>query len=104
MECARYQHTSTTLSSDKIIVMGGYGRAKNALRSVEYYDSIRDKWFSVAPMIECRKNASAGTADNFVYVLGGDSFLTAAPASIERFCIRTGAWTKVNISFQFDME
>lgn len=99
MECARYRHASTPLSSDKVIVMGGLGRDKAALRSVEYYDPIRDKWFSAAPMIECRYNASAGIASNYVYVLGGDSSLVAAPASIERYCMKSGALTKVKNRF-----
>lgn len=95
MNFARYRHASTTLSSDRIIVMGGLGRTKEPLRSAEYYDPIIDKWLPVAPMIERRYNASAGTANNFVYVLGGDVAGTT-PASIERYCVRTGTWTKVN--------
>jgi len=68
----RLQPTSTTLSSGKVLVTGGYDDQYLALASAELYDPATGAWSPAAPMLQPHGDQSATLLpDGSVLVAGG---------------------------------
>lgn len=93
MTTARYFHTSTVLTSGRILVAGGWG-ATNPVGSSEIYDPSANTWSGTASMMAARElHTATRLADGRVFVAGGDNNTTGVLSSTEYFDPTTGAWS-----------
>jgi hypothetical protein len=101
MAVARQAHTSTMLSTGKVLVAGGLGTSGSALNSAELYNPATKTWSSAASMADARQLHSAvqlGTSSNMttsgkVLVAGGKSgsSSTRTPGGVLEYRFSAGA-------------
>jgi len=101
MTASRRFHTATLLSNGKVLVAGGLGSSdpKDALSSVELYDSATGVWMAVKPMKTARRQHAAILLPNGkVLVAGGwgRGYLEHDLSSVEVYDPATGTWTAGN--------
>lgn len=93
LSTARYLHTSTLLSSGKILVTGGDG-ASGRIATCEVYDPAVGAWSATAPLATTKSLHSATLLQSgLVLVTGGYDSSGSAIATCELYDPTTGSWT-----------
>ncbi|MEK2687856.1 Kelch repeat-containing protein [Bdellovibrio sp. GT3] len=95
---ARSRHTSTLLSSGKVLVVGGMN--DTAYRaSAELYDPTTNSWSSANSMSVARANHTATLLpDGRVLVAGGEIGNTTYTASLEIYDPTTNSWSPAGVN------
>lgn len=91
----RYCHGKAVIS-DRIMVMGGTSDGYLGMHSVEIYDPAKDEWFPAAPMLQPRKDITAGTVNDYVYVMGQSHHDSRLNPGIEKCSITKNDWERVS--------
>ncbi len=91
---ARIQHTTTLLTSGKVLVVGGAG-GEGYLNSAELYDPILGRWESTAELATARSRHTATLMPSGdVFIVGGGN--GALLSSVECFDPGARTWSTVN--------
>ena len=82
-----------------IVVTGGCDNSSNALKSVEVYDVLQDKWFPVSGLNNGRFDNAQVTCDGCVYTMGGTVDDNSSLSSVEKLHSINGKWQFVKPMF-----
>ena len=77
---------------NKIYAIGGCNDNRQILASVEVYEVEHDRWSTLAPMSEARRQCGAVFRDDALYVVGGTR-AGRALAAAEVYCGNPACWT-----------
>ena len=80
----------------RIYIMGG-GDSNGQFNTVEAYDPATATWTTVAPLLTPLQNFSAATANDRIYVFGGDTTndLSSRTGAVESYDPATNTWSYV---------
>jgi dTDP-4-dehydrorhamnose 3,5-epimerase-like enzyme len=73
MQTVRGCHAAILTESNCIYVLGGMNFHEKVFRRCEKYSITYGKWSPITNMIKARKNHSACTFGDFIYVIGGET-------------------------------
>jgi N-acetylneuraminic acid mutarotase len=98
MTTARDGHAAATTSDGKIYVVGGQDSNDNETTTFEYYAPGTAGWHTLAPLPTPRKMTSAATLSDTIYVVGGNSWLSASvtySTVVEAYDAAAHTWSRV---------